>query len=59
MAHDYRSWSSKLIRYVSSYNWEAYALASAPGVDEPAQPREEEKRTVTITIRGNVNLIIE
>ena len=46
--------------YIAGYNWEAYTLAAAVGLDdEPPAPPEEPRRTVTITIRGNVNLVIE
>lgn len=46
--------------YVSGYNWEAYTLTAPVSLDEPTPaPAEETRRTVTITIRGNVNLVIE
>ena len=46
-------------QYLVGYGWEAYALATPVNLDEPVTPQDEAKRTVTITVRGNVNLIIE
>jgi hypothetical protein len=47
-------------QYVASYNWEAYTLAAPVSLDEP-QPQAEqaEQRTVTITVRGNMNIVLE
>jgi hypothetical protein len=42
------------------YCWEAYALASTVSLDErPVTPTEEAPRTITITVKGNVHLIVE
>ena len=46
-------------QYLTQYCWEAYTLAAAVNLDQAEPASKESQRTVTITIRGNVNLIIE
>jgi C1A family cysteine protease len=46
-------------QYIAGYCWEAYTLASAVSLEEPVAPQEEAPRTVTLTIRGNVNVVLE
>ncbi|HUO08906.1 MAG TPA: C1 family peptidase [Phycisphaerae bacterium] len=47
-------------QYITSYNWEAYTLSGGVGdADIAPSPHAEPAKTVTLSLRGNVNLIIE
>jgi hypothetical protein len=45
-------------QYITDRCWEAYALASPVGLDELSPAREADQPTLTITVRGKVNLVI-
>jgi C1A family cysteine protease len=46
-------------RYVTLMSWETYTLTSSPPAAGPAPTSAAPERTITITVRGNVNLVIE
>jgi len=47
-------------QYISGYCWETYTLASqVSSAPKPVARREGAERTITIRVKGNVNLIIE